>query len=56
MFQLLNNHQAHSKPSLFSSIGSALQHWIAKEIIDFDPFDHEVVVLQDGIQQFRQTP
>jgi hypothetical protein len=56
MFQPLNNQQAHSKPSLFSSICNALQHWIAKEIIDFDPFDYEVVVLQDGVEQFQQTP
>jgi hypothetical protein len=56
MFQPLNNQQTHSTPSLLSIIYNALQNWIAKEIIDFDPFDYEVVVLQDVTEQFKQTP
>jgi hypothetical protein len=56
MLQPLNNQQTSSTPSLFSSICNALQNWIAKEIIDFDPFDYEVAELQDVIEQFQQTP
>jgi hypothetical protein len=55
MFQPLNNQQTPSTPSLFSSICNALQNWIAKEIIDFDPFDDELIVAQGLIEQFRQT-
>jgi hypothetical protein len=53
MVQPLNNQQTPSTPSLFSSIYNALQNWVAKEIIDFDPFDYEVVELQDVIENLQ---
>jgi hypothetical protein len=55
MFQQLINQQLYSKPSWFFIIYNSLQQWISKEIIDFDPFDYEVIAAQELIDQLQQT-
>ncbi len=43
---------AHLLHSWFFGMYSALKKWISKEIIDFDPFDDEVIVANQVLEQF----
>jgi hypothetical protein len=52
MSQQFIDQTAHSSQNWFFGMYSALKKWIAKEIIDFDPFDDEVIVASEVLEQF----
>jgi hypothetical protein len=55
MYQQFAKQEVHTSTNRFFRIYDSVQKWISKEIIDFDPFDDEVMVTQELIEQFRQT-
>ncbi len=55
MYQQFAKQEVHASTNRFFRIYDSVQKWISKEIIDFDPFDDEVMVTQELIEQFRQT-
>jgi hypothetical protein len=55
MSQQLIDRKALSSSNWFFGIYASLQKWISKEIIDFDPFDDEVIVAQELVDQLRRA-
>jgi hypothetical protein len=55
MYQQISHQKLFLFTNQFFRILNSIQKWIAKEIIDFDPFDDEVIVAQELIEQFRQS-
>jgi hypothetical protein len=55
MSQQLISPKVYSSTHRFFRIYDSIRKWIAKEIIDFDPFDDEIIVAQELLEQFQQT-
>ena len=55
MSQQPTNHDTSSSSGWILNIYNAFQNWISREIIDFDPCDNEAIVVQQVLEQFRQT-
>lgn len=51
MSQQIEDRKVDSSPNGFFGIYNLLKTWIAKEIIDFDPFDDEGIVSHQLIEQ-----